>query len=152
VSAWGRKHLLTLVAVYEFRFAVSDVILGVHVGDAVMKKFALLFVVLPLSAFAASESTAQQSFALSKQTSKYIAKAESYCRSNDIGPSDSHYTKCVNGYLQDQYELTLGRAADGSIRVANYSYSQDHGPMMDPNAFGNPPSSNVGVWPQTPGR
>jgi|ERR1700722_11593817 hypothetical protein len=116
-----------------------------------MKKLVLLLVVLPLPAFAAS-ATAPAGFPLSKETAAHIARAESYCRANDIGPPDLHYTRCVVGYLEDQYGITIGRAADGSLLVARYRYSQDRGPVMGTGAFGNPPSSNQGTWPQTPAR
>ncbi len=113
-----------------------------------MKKLALLFLILPLPAFAES-ATARVAVPPPKETIAHIAKAESHCRANDIGPSDSHYTKCVNGYLQEQYGITLSRAADGSLRVAYHNGSV--GPGFDSETFGNPPSSNEGTWP-TPAR
>ena len=113
-----------------------------------MKKLALLFLILPLPAFAES-ATARVAVPPPKETIAHIAKAESHCRANDIGPSDSHYTKCVNGYLQEQYGITLSRAADGSLIVASYREGAQTG--LRPELFGNPPSSNEGTWP-TPAR
>lgn len=114
-----------------------------------MKKLALLFLVLPLPAFAES-ATARVGAPLPQHTIAYIAKAESHCRANDTGPSDSHYTRCVNAYLQEQHGITLSRAADGSLRVVYNNGSV--GARFDAVTFGNPPSSDYGTWPQTPAR
>ena len=84
-----------------------------------MKKLALLFLILPLPALAASAKP-PVGFPPSEKALRYIAKAETYCRANDRGPTDSRYTRCVNGYLQDTYGITLGRDAAGSLRVAKY--------------------------------
>jgi len=114
-----------------------------------MKKLALLFLILPLPAFAESMAS-RVAVPPPKETMAHIAKAESHCRANDIGPSDSHYTKCVNGYLQEQYGITLSRAADGSLIVASYREGAAP-PGLNPDSFGHPPSSNEGTWP-TPAR
>ena len=55
---------------------------------------------------------------ISKLTLQWIANAESRCRADNVGPSDPRYSKCVNGYLQEQYQITLYRDAGGALQVA----------------------------------
>ena len=77
-----------------------------------MKKLALLFLVLPLPAYAAGSHTADE------LRLQQASEARAYCESQNQGPSDSHYGDCVNYYLQSHYGWQVVRHRDGSLGVA----------------------------------
>ena len=129
-----------------------------------MKKLALLFLVLPLPAFAESASAPETTVTptnsliarpyaaepASKRALEQIATAETHCRASGVGPSDAHYSNCVTGYLQEQYGITLARGADGTLVVARYQQNEWN-TSNNWVSFGNP----FGIQtppPQTPGR
>ena len=85
-----------------------------------------------------------------KLTLQWIAQAETHCRAGNVGSSDPQYGQCVNGYLQDQYGVTLFRDQTGALQVA---YPNTGFPSPDATSAFAAPFMSLG--PQTtppPGR
>ena len=78
-----------------------------------MKKLALLFLGLPLPAYAASAQSADLDQLLLQQASE----ARAYCEANNDGPSSGRYWYCVNHYLQAHYGWQVAQRPDGSLGV-----------------------------------
>ena len=74
-----------------------------------MKKLALLFLVLPIPAFA---STATDQLRLQQ-----AGEARTVCTANDQGPGTAQYGRCVNTFLQNHYGWQVVQRLDGSLGV-----------------------------------
>lgn len=79
-----------------------------------MKKLALLFLVLPLPAYAASDA--------GQLRLHQAAEARTVCEAKNEGPSSSRYGACVNYYLQTHYGWQVARRRDGSLGVATFTH------------------------------
>src|SRR5215469_2752571 len=79
------------------------------VGDAVMKKLALLFLVLPLPAFASP--------AIDQLHMQQANEARTVCTTKHQGPDTRDYMWCVNDYLMSQYGWRVVLRGDGSLRA-----------------------------------
>ena len=75
-----------------------------------MKKLALLFLVLPLPAYAASQA---DELRLHQAT-----EARTFCEAKKEGPFNSRYGDCVNYYLQSHYGWQVVQRPDGSLGAA----------------------------------
>ncbi|HXS08204.1 MAG TPA: hypothetical protein VN723_15540 [Rhizomicrobium sp.] len=76
-----------------------------------MKKLALLLAVLPLAACATSQDRLAQA-----------SEAKTTCTANHEGPTDPHYTRCVNQYLQAHYGWQVVTLRDGSLGISHHHY------------------------------
>jgi hypothetical protein len=79
-----------------------------------VKKLALLFLILPISA-CASQSTDQL------RVSQAI-EARNACTAQDKGPASPDYGPCINTYLFSHYRWQVGTNPDGSLAVYYYRY------------------------------
>ena len=73
-----------------------------------MKKLALLFLVLPIPAFASD---------LSDLRLHQAAEARTVCAGRDIAPESPDYAGCINDYLKSRYGWWVGMWPDGSLRA-----------------------------------
>jgi len=71
-----------------------------------MKKLALLFLVLPIPAFASD---------LSDLKMQQATEARTVCVGKNIAPESKSYADCVNDFLQSRYRWKVVRLADGSL-------------------------------------
>ena len=78
-----------------------------------MKKLALLFLVLPLPATAASSLQPDQDQLLFQQASE----ARAYCEANNDGPTTGRYGSCVNHYLKSHYGWQVAAGPNGTLGV-----------------------------------
>jgi hypothetical protein len=78
-----------------------------------MKKLALLFLALPLPAYATSAQPSDLDQLLLQQASE----ARAYCAANNDGPSTARYGNCVNRYLQAHYHWQVVPRSDGGLGV-----------------------------------
>jgi hypothetical protein len=95
-----------------------------------MKKFALLFLVLPLAACAAPITDAQM---------QQATEARASCANQHILNDNPVYIACVNGYLQSHYGWIAVAKLDGSLQpeTAGHGYARSSSPTLSPVGFGN---------------
>ena len=75
-----------------------------------MKKLALLFVLLPLPAFAVP---------LSDLRLHQASEAESHCTRESLDPESRAFGQCMNQYLGFHYGWRIARGHDGSLHAAS---------------------------------